>query len=848
MKSKHAKNYSPFASIIIVFLTLILPLVYFKSTLDPVLLPRLLFLNILLTGVYLFLLLSKNPAYQDASILRRWVFVLLFGYFAITVVSGFWALNFREGIFDMVKTFSVFSLVAVIALIFNQTINWREKLVKSVVVAAILSLFIGFYQYVQNVILSTNPWLPDGSPVVYSVKGLMAHRNQYAISLMLMLPFTLYGVFIFKNKWKWAALVSSLLILILIFLLQVRSVWVGLFVAAIVTFFNIIIFGKDTIVRKKYWVTGVLIALAMGVFSVFLVRNFLPASDNILKSNNPNSLDPYSAKNINRFKIYNVSTEMILRHPITGVGAGNWKIHSPTYFTNYHFDRDELIWLRPHNDYLWVASEKGIPGLLIFLGIFAITLYYLYKILITNIEINLKIFALFLMGGVIGYMVVSLFSFPLERINQQVYLSLLIASSVVIYHNNFPDKPKSFQIRKVLFLALPLLVFGVVYGISEVNMEILVKKARGLQMQSNWPGLLSESRKIPQTFKNIDVEGMPINWYPGLAATNMRDFETAIKEYGKAVETFPSNVKVLNNLGQAYIETGMYEKGLECCQRAVSVLNYYPEAFVNMSWAYFKMNRFEESMEMLLKIRDYDRTQLIKQMMNKIMLQDSFLTRHHYDFKKYTYTGSIVSKYQQTIDLVPHWKEALMKKAAFKNIVLSKAILEDACYIAQKNEPEKFFAWYGAEYYKTLIRNDSAWMKSIKEKSAKNNIAEEEQLELDANYLFKQEQPDIYKKHGMIITQKQKLLNETKVIDFIAGKAKKCNMSFEEMLDVYAGYLIDLQLRTIDPLEKKLAETVELIKDNHNWYKQVVLKSRFINKPLDETLWREAYYVLMQER
>lgn len=848
MRNKPTIASSPFALIIIVFLTLILPNIYFRNTLDPVLMPRLLFLNLFLAAAYLFLILSNSQAFQNVSVLRRAVFALLFGYFFITLASGFWAYNFREGIFDMVKTFSVFSLVVLLALVFNQTVNWHEKLVKSVIIAALLASFTGFSQYVLNVILATDPWLPDGSPVIYSVKGLMAHRNQFSMSLMLMLPFTGFGIYYLKNKWKWVASVSSALLLVLIFLLQTRSVWIGISVSAITVVFSIIFFGKKLPFGKGFIIKSSVVALVIGFFSIYWINNYSPVNNTVTGSKKPGLLDPFSAKNYNRFKIYNVSTEMILEHPLTGVGAGNWKIHSPRYFKKYHFDRDQLNWIRPHSDYLWVTAEKGIAGLLIFLGIFAITFFYLYKILISNAEVHFKIFALFLFGGITAYMVISLFSFPLERINQQVYLSLLIASVVVIYHNIFPDKPKSLESRRILPFALPLLVFGVIYGISAVNMEILVKKARNLQMKSNWPGLLSESKKIPQTFKNIDVEGMPIPWYSGLAATNMRDFEAAQKEYGKAAEIFPTNVKVLNNLGQAYIESGNYEKGLKSCQQAVSILPYYPEALVNMSWAYFNLNRFEESMEMLLKIREHDRTNMIKQLMSKIMVQDSFLTNKHYDFRKYTYSGSIITKYQRTIENLPDWKEDVLRKAELKNIPSWKAVLDDACYVAQQNDPGKFFTWYGNEYYKTRIRNDSAWMKLIQEKSRKNNITVDEQLKLDANYLFLNEKPEFFEKHAAVENEKQKLLNESNIKDFIADKAKKLNMPFEEMLDVYAGYLFELQLNTLDPLEKRLTEIVDMIENNNDWYRQVVMKSRAMKKPVEETLWKEAYYFLIQDQ
>lgn len=847
-EKKGVTGVSLLSSAIIGFLTIILPLIYFKNILDPVLFPRLLFLNIFLATIYAFTFKFYHSAFYDFSILRKAIFYLLFGYFVITVISGTWAINFREGIFDMVKTFDVFALVAIVAVIFNSENNWEEKLVKFVIIAALIASIIGFYDYFQKVVMAENPFLADGRPVEYSVTGLMAHKNQFSISLMLMLPFAGFGIIGLNGKWKWAAIIAVVFIFLLILLLKTRSVWIALAVSACFIVVMIGIYGGNHLFDKKFAIKTLVVSFVVFMSASVIIRFFAHQYPNTQIGEVSEFLDFYSAKNYNRFKIYNITTEMIADHPITGVGAGNWKIHSQKYFNQYHFEKDQLNWIRPHNDYLWIMAEKGIVGILVFIGVFAFSLFYITKILISNISRTKKLFALLLAGGLVSYMVVSLFSFPVERINQQVYLSLLLASVIVIYHQAYPSKPLTINKKLIFVVILPVLLFGTVYSFSVVNMEMMVKKARKEQFRSNWPGLLSVSGNIPQTFKNIDADGKPIPWYAGLAYTRLQDFANAIKQYEKAVAILPNDSKILNNLGQAYIETGNYDKGLEMCSKALEILPYYPEALVNSATALLKTKQYQKSLGMLFKIREHDLTKPINQLKNKVIMQDAFVTDELFNFSKNTFAGNTISKYQKLILSYPPWNEHAINNAKEKNIQTDDAIFDLACYLSQKNEPENFYVWYGVEYYESVITKDGNWMATINEKSQKNQIPVQEQIIKDATYLFENEKPVAFYKYKLIKENKQLILSDDLLKSAVLQKAKAHNLPFEEMLDVYCGYITNIQFSVNDPEENRILTIIGQIKSNEKWFHQVSLKAKEMNKPLDEILRKEATYVLIHKK
>jgi O-antigen ligase len=57
--------------------------------------------------------------------------------------------------------------------------------------------------------------------------------------------------------------------------------------------------------------------------------------------------------------------EMFLDHPVTGVGIGNYKDHYPEYARDQGIDARRKA-REPHNLYLEIAAETGLPGIAAF--------------------------------------------------------------------------------------------------------------------------------------------------------------------------------------------------------------------------------------------------------------------------------------------------------------------------------------------------------------------------------------------------------------------------------------------------------------------------------------------------
>ncbi len=580
-----------------VSLLVVVPLVYSSRVLDPALHIRLLALAAFLLIFTVFINVVKKRDTIGMVFLKNKIIWFWVAYFVITAVSTLWAYNYKESIFDIVKTFSTLTLIVLAVLVFDNVSKWPEKLSIIVLIASIVPIFIGFNQFYQRVMLATTDKAPDGDALIYLVKGLMAHKNMYSSSLMLMLPFLGFGIYKFRGFLRFVFAIAGLAIMVIILLLSTRSVWLGIILAFLGSVVVLVVSGSyfNLGLRLRRWAAVVsVLVFAIGITIIYTQEG---TSHYSIIERLKSIVRPDSSNNPYRLKIWDISLSMAKDKPLTGVGAGNWKIESPRYYQGYGFKKDQLNWVRPHNDFLWVLSEKGIAGLIIFMGFFAAFFYYIYKIWSSGASVDRKVFALLIFGGIIGYITDSMFSFPLERIDQQVYLGLMAASVITLNNQDAEKKEQKGSYLAMVIPAIMMLVFTIFYCISEIKMEIMVRKAREYHTSQDWKRLLDLSVRIPTTFRDIDPEVMPVKWYQALALANLDKTAEARDVYLEAVKANPTRINVLNNLGRTYFQLGDYENARKIFEQALAILPDYFESTVNMASTLYQLKDYQKSLE-----------------------------------------------------------------------------------------------------------------------------------------------------------------------------------------------------------------------------------------------------------
>jgi len=452
------------------------------------------------------LLLSKDT---DFSIIKNPVFIAFAVYWFWVTYSICFAVNSGEAVFQSCK------VVRDIAFLFCAVnILRRLNISKTVIVTTI---FLGSYSLFE---FFTKP--------VNLRSGLMDNKNLCAASFVLLMILCAYHY----KDWKIPSLIAIGISLFIIVTLRARSSWLAVIVCGL-------------LMTKKYFAPCL---FAFTILSLVALKLNSPVL-------NTNSLDQ-------RFNLWKTSLLMTKDYP-SGVGAGNWKLIFPKYIQYASNDIKKMmytiktdgknwIWGRPHNAFVLNLTEVGIFGLLSYIALFALTLYYSSGWIKT---------------GIVAYIVLSCFTFPGER----AYLSLLL---MIFFAYALKDcKPVPFKFKKVYALGvIVLLVFGVIdFGIKNQMSNKMVEIVRA--RNRDWDRVIKATDKI-SPLANLDSPGQALAYYRGVAYAAKKDPDNALKSFKQARKANPYHLHVLMNLSALSVVMGEVREA-ECI--LTELKNMYPD-------------------------------------------------------------------------------------------------------------------------------------------------------------------------------------------------------------------------------------------------------------------------------
>ena len=157
----------------------------------------------------------------------------------------------------------------------------------------------------------------------------------------------------FKSKWQiYLAAFSAVFGLVALIGTGSRIGWVGFAV-------TIILFGFAAL--KKGWIKPSTLSL-LAVVLVLVGALFYSTVYNRLTGDDTDSATA-------RIEMWKLSWNMIQANPWLGVGAGNYALRTPDYYTYDVGEASHVINILVHNAYLGILAESGIFALLCYLGV-----------------------------------------------------------------------------------------------------------------------------------------------------------------------------------------------------------------------------------------------------------------------------------------------------------------------------------------------------------------------------------------------------------------------------------------------------------------------------------------------
>lgn len=364
-----------------------------------------------------------------------------------TLLSFFKAINFGEAIIHFSKIFTGFTAAWVTAVIIYR----YPKLVAVLAIGLTLitikdsvGVFIQKYQ----------------GATVYEMKQGYSNKNILTSALFVKIPFALWLVF-FVNRKKILGIIGMIIGVLGIGFGTLSILYLNtraFYMATVITFFIMLIYALTHFIisRDKRLIKGVAIyaAILVSAFSVYAFTQYVesinkqieevqkiqqvsqPSSQVVQQGENPakNTIKTaawdqfwksFSSRvksifdttrdksNTQRLDAWRWSIKMIMKDPILGVGAGNWKVRVLEYENQ---QTPEYVYMyKNHNDFLEVPAEIGVFGGIAFVLIFIFTgIYFAKSVFQKNHFASHKM--LFLPAfGLFAYSFDAFFNFPQDR-------------------------------------------------------------------------------------------------------------------------------------------------------------------------------------------------------------------------------------------------------------------------------------------------------------------------------------------------------------------------------------------------------------------------------------------------
>lgn len=285
---------------------------------------------------------------------------------------------------------------------------------------------------------------------------------------------------------------------------------------------------------------------------------------------------------------------MIAEHPVTGVGAGNWRLVFPKYGLA-GVDDSVMQGIthiqRPHNDYLWIWSEAGPAALLAFLALFFFAFRQISKNLKSSqdeSDLKLQYLSFF---GLLSFAFFSFSDFPLERASHTFLLMLFMAIPFA-----FGDVK---QLKSVKFL--PYILGLAILGSFYVNTQRFASEKATLAVleanrDRNAKAIIPATEEAISDWYTVDAFANPLNYYSAKGYALTKRPKLALSELELATEAAPNNILVYEFYGQVYFQLGQREKALSYVDSALSISPKFKQALLLKAQLHLQAKEFANAL------------------------------------------------------------------------------------------------------------------------------------------------------------------------------------------------------------------------------------------------------------
>ncbi len=576
----------------------VIPFLYSKATIDALKLPRFtaLAVCVLILSILAFYAPNRKIFLQHFSLWRRVIFLPLIGCLLFGALSLIQAINVTEALFEFLRVCLFFVVFVWAALIFSAYRNCGSILAKGLIISSLIISAIAIAQYYR----AGFEFIPGDRYFIPA--STMANKNLLSQALLLTLPFILFGFFSLSGFWLIFSSFSLVSALFTIGIVQSRAVWLALLAASIVTLVSGLLSTKrgrltkpqKAHYKKRLWLTAFLMAMTFSAVPMLQSKTEKTTIRERLYS--VTALSEGSAEE--RIVLWKKTSAMIQDHFWWGTGLGNWKILLPAYdLSNTRAEDGAVSFQRPHNDFLLVFAETGTFGFISFAAVFIVLLIYIFKLVANPPDMDCWLWTLLCLCGLTGFIVVSNFSFPQERIFHPLCIAIFSGLILAMYNRAFEVK-KSLNYRPFYIFRIFSIIIAtasIIVGSIRFQAETHALKASLARLANRWSDVVDEVDSAESIFYTLDPTGVPVVWNRGIAYFSRNEIDAACADFRRACQYHPFHLHALNNLATCYEMQGKHEQAIEFYRKALKISPRFEDTLLNLSVVYIKLEKYREA-------------------------------------------------------------------------------------------------------------------------------------------------------------------------------------------------------------------------------------------------------------
>jgi O-antigen ligase len=493
----------------------------------------------------------------------------------------------------------------------------------------------------------------------YSISASLGHRNLFAQMLWLLMMIALPSLSLFASHKKYIRALFFLAALLSLLILS-RSAWLVAFVCLLGLILHLRASKLALSMKQARYLYG---AFGIAVLLFFITIDGWTGLVHHVTS----AFDLTDGTMRDRLLLAERSMQMFVAHPFSGVGGGNWPIYQMNFDQSGMLtEAADVVYMRPHNDFLWLFSEFGLLAGLAYVGLFVAGI----RQSIFNYKRNRSLQRIAQLLGWLAISVASLNNFPIERPEFMIALAALLALSSEREVAHYKSNGKALVIAVTGFLVLCIAFTGY-YAVAQNHLF------KGLSNSGN-ESMLSDLTTAKAMGIKMDARALPLEWHIGNYYAQKKQKDRAKVIYESALLINPYHPYIFNALGTYYAEKRQVDETVRYFNLATKNTPKYPDAWLNIALFNYSRGNISLGFEQFLKADHQTENPLYEPLGTRFSIE-------HLKYMLNYYPEPQLSRTLEAIKNTPEWAFSIVLKSRLNNVDFETQAFIDACFYMLKN-------------------------------------------------------------------------------------------------------------------------------------------------------------------